>query len=92
MAVGAIQYLHMSGRKIPDDVTVVGYDDIATAALFTPSLTTVTQHAKSLGQAAASMLFDVLDGHEPSSVVLRPELIVRNSSGPVPRFVDPASS
>ncbi len=80
MAIGAIQQARRMERSIPDDLTVVGYDDIPTAALFTPSLTTINQHALKVGHAAARMLFDILDGKSPDPMVWPVELIVRDSS------------
>ncbi|MCD4684948.1 MAG: LacI family transcriptional regulator [Anaerolineae bacterium] len=83
MAMGAIQQARVMGRTVPDDLTITGYDDIPTAALFAPPLTTVSQRAPEQGQAAARMLFDILDGGDPDPVELSPRLRVRQSSGPV---------
>ena len=82
MALGAIQDLRLSGVVVPDDLTVVGYDDIPLAALFAPSLTTINQHAPDLGRAAVRMVFEIMKGETPESVVLPAKLIVRESSGP----------
>lgn len=83
MAMGAIQQARELGRDVPCDLTVTGYDDIPTAALFAPPLTTVSQRAPEQGQAAARMLFEILDGGDPDPVELPPELLMRQSSGPV---------
>lgn len=83
MAMGAIQYAHELGRAVPQDLTVVGYDDIPMAAAFSPPLTTIDQQAPKLGRAAAVMLFDVLNGRLPTPITLPTQLIVRQSSGPV---------
>ena len=83
MAMGVIQYAHESGRDVPQDLTVVGYDDIPMAAASSPPLTTIDQQAPKLGQAAAVMLFDVLDGRLPDPITLPTPLVVRQSSGPV---------
>lgn len=80
MAMGAIQQVREMGRRVPEDLTVVGYDDIPTAALFAPPLTTIDQRAPELGQRAAQMLFEVLDGFDPAPVELPPYLVVRQSS------------
>jgi len=80
-AFGAIQLLMDTGRRVPNDVSVVGYDNIAAAALFTPHLTTIDQHASAQGLHAAQMLFDVLTGQTPEPVVLPVELVVRGSTG-----------
>ncbi len=84
MALGAIQQAREMGRHVPDDLTVVGYDNIPTAALFAPSLTTIDQRAPDLGRVAARMLFAVLDGANPEPVELPTDLIVRQSSAPAP--------
>jgi DNA-binding LacI/PurR family transcriptional regulator len=81
MAMGAIQYATEIGLRVPGDLTITGYDDIPTAAFFSPPLTTVSQRAPEQGQAAARMLFEVLDGGTPDPVILPPRLVVRQSSG-----------
>lgn len=86
MAIGAIQQAQALGRRVPDDLTVVGYDDLPLAALVTPALTTVTQHARELGQAAAQMLFAVLSGEQPEPVELPTKLVIRQSSGSAPGY------
>lgn len=80
MAIGAMQYLLGAGLRVPDDVSVIGYDNIGISAISTPALTTIDQHAVELGRHAAEMLFDVLNNNEPSPVVLSPELIERQST------------
>jgi DNA-binding LacI/PurR family transcriptional regulator len=84
MAMGAIQQARTMGRKVPRDLTVVGYDDIPTAELFAPPLTTIDQQAPKLGQIAAAMLFEVLNGKHPDPVILPTRLVVRQSSSAVP--------
>jgi LacI family transcriptional regulator len=83
MAMGAIQYARHSGRDVPSDLTVVGYDDIPMAAAFSPALTTVDQQAPALGRAAAQMLFAVLEGKKPGSIRLPTYLVVRQSSASI---------
>jgi DNA-binding LacI/PurR family transcriptional regulator len=80
MAMGAIQQARALGRQVPDDLTVVGYDDIPTAAIFAPALTTVDQHAPEMGRVAAQMLFDILNNKTPDTVKMATHLIVRQSS------------
>ncbi len=80
MALGAIQYLREIGRDVPNDCVVVGFDNIPTSAVFSPSLTTVDQQAPEQGSVAAQMLIDVLNGEQPDSVVLPTQLIIRESS------------
>lgn len=82
MAMGVIQYAAEHGRSVPDDLTVTGYDDIPSAAIYSPALTTISQRSPEQGMAAAAMLFDLLDSKSPEPVVLAPHLRVRQSSGP----------
>jgi LacI family transcriptional regulator len=84
MAMGAIQGARQLGRRIPHDLTVVGYDDIPMAAVFDPPLTTIDQRAPELGRAATRMLFDLLDGKNTESMTLPTRLVVRGSSAVPP--------
>ena len=80
MAMTAISALRRLGRRVPEDVRVVGYDDIALAAYFHPPLSTVRQPVDQAGQALVGSLLSVLDGARPSRVLLGTQLIVRDSS------------
>lgn len=80
MALGALQAAQGRGLDIPADLTLIGYDDIPSAAVFSPALTTINQRAVSLGEAAAQMLFQVLLGEQPTPVVTQPLLQVRGTS------------
>lgn len=82
MAMGAIRALHTANLRVPGDVAVVGFDDIPTAADFSPALTTIRQPSKAIGQMAARMLFQLIDGEsvEEKEVTLPAELIVRQTS------------
>jgi DNA-binding LacI/PurR family transcriptional regulator len=82
MAMGAIRALHTAGRRVPEDVAVVGFDDIPTAADFSPALTTVRQASHQMGQVAAEMLFKLLAGEAvlEKKVILPAEFIVRQSA------------
>lgn len=82
MAVGAIQTLTQIGKVVPENITVIGYDNIALASTSTPPLTTINQRATEQGQIAAQMLFDILNDKKPSPVVLPPELVIRESAAP----------
>jgi DNA-binding LacI/PurR family transcriptional regulator len=84
MAMGAIQRARQMGRLIPRDLTVVGYDDIPMAAAFDPPLTTIDQQAPLLGRKAAEMLFHLLDGKPPESVIIPTRLVARGSSAAPP--------
>ena len=76
MAAGALQALRKAGRRVPEDVAVVGFDDAPLASYTTPPLTTVRQPVSELGAVAAALL---LEG-SPDSPVLPTELVVRASS------------
>ncbi len=80
MAMGAIQQARSMGRAVPGDLTVTGYDDIPTAAVFAPPLTTISQRSPEQGHIGAQLLFEVLDGNHPEPVELAPLLVVRQSS------------
>jgi LacI family transcriptional regulator len=82
VAVGALQAAAALGRRVPEDVAVVGFDDIPLAALVTPALTTLRSDRRALGAEIVRLLLQTLDGCPGGceSVVLRPELIVRASA------------
>ena len=81
VALGAIAALRESGRRIPDDVSVVGFDDIPLAAFFDPPLTTVRLPAFELGQAAGeALLRRIADPAVADRTVLPTELVVRAST------------
>jgi DNA-binding LacI/PurR family transcriptional regulator len=85
VALGVMRALHEAGRRVPEDVSVVGFDDIPLAAFFTPALTTVRLDFAGLGRAAFELLRCVVDGRKPAAGSPRPpepELIVRESAGP----------
>ncbi|WP_413452393.1 LacI family DNA-binding transcriptional regulator [Georgenia phoenicis] len=83
MALGAMRAFHRAGLRIPDDIAVVGYDDVAGCEFYEPPLTTVRQPFEALGRHAIDTLFAALDGREGDPVPNRPRLIVRESSGAV---------
>jgi LacI family transcriptional regulator, repressor for deo operon, udp, cdd, tsx, nupC, and nupG len=87
MALGALRAVHERGLRVPEDVSVVGYDDIWPAAYSNPPLTTLRQPVMAMGAAAANALVTVIDGDSASlegEYLFRSELIVRGSSGPSP--------
>jgi LacI family transcriptional regulator len=86
-AIGAIRALNDVGLSVPGDVSVVGFDDIQSAAYTTPSLTTVRQPLMEMGERGAQVLLERIADHEkkvPSEIVMAPELVVRESTGPAP--------
>ncbi|MFJ8624947.1 LacI family DNA-binding transcriptional regulator [Kitasatospora sp. NPDC093550] len=87
MALGLLRALHEAGRAVPEEISVVGFDDIPEAAYFTPPLTTVRQDFGELGRRALELLVGELEGARPSPTHLQitPELVMRRSVGPAPR-------
>jgi DNA-binding LacI/PurR family transcriptional regulator len=87
-AIGAIRALGEAGMRVPEDVSVIGFDDIMSAAYQRPSLTTVRQPLRAMGTIAARTLLEKIAHPEerfPEEIVMGPELVVRESSGKVPR-------
>jgi DNA-binding LacI/PurR family transcriptional regulator len=86
-AMGAIRALQEQGLRVPQDVSVVGFDDIPGAAFHMPSLTTVRQPLERMGEVAAQTLLQRIEGQQeyPSEIAIEPELIVRESTAIAPR-------
>ena len=83
MALGVMHAMHEAGRRVPGDVSVVGFDDMSEAGDFWPALTTVRQHFERLGVAAVKSLVAVIDGQEIEETSrIATELIVRDSAAP----------
>jgi len=80
MAIGLLHAFAQNGIRVPDDVSIVGFDDIPEAAYLNPALTTVRQDFKAVGQRAIEMVIATLDGAPIDMPLLAPELIVRNST------------
>lgn len=91
MALGALQAIHERGIRIPDEVAVVGFDDMPWAVSLRPPLTVVAQPVEEIGRAAAQLLLEKLNGpaHAARHVILSTRLIVRSSCGSHP--AQPAS-
>ena len=87
VALGAIGALRAAGRRVPDDVSVVGFDDIPLASYVVPTLTTLAQPIADLARMAVEVLLGEIEGTaEPTTArTLRPHLVVRESSAPPPR-------
>lgn len=83
MAIGFIRAAEAMGRRVPDDVAVVGFDDIRFASFYRPALTTVAQPMYEIGRRAAQLLLDQVGGKAdgPQSIVLPHRLVVRESCG-----------
>jgi LacI family transcriptional regulator len=83
-AIGAIRALMDHGLRVPQDVSVVGFDDIQSAAFHNPSLTTIRQPLNQMGTVAARILLQRIRGQAtfPDSVPIQPELMIRESTCP----------
>ncbi len=80
MAFGAALGLHRRGRRVPDDVSLVGFDDVAGSLYMVPPLTTVHNPIQEIGQLAARAMLGLLAGERPAIEVPAPRLIVREST------------
>tara|TARA_R110001632_G_scaffold33474_3_gene85787 strand:+ start:98046 stop:99062 length:1017 start_codon:yes stop_codon:yes gene_type:complete len=85
-AIGAMQCFKQAGLRIPQDISIAGFDDISFSAFCDPPLTTIAQPAEEFGQTAVSLLVDLLEGKitKAPKVIMPFELILRASTGPAP--------
>ena len=83
-AFAAIRQLHALGLRVPEDVSVIGFDDIQGAAFHNPSLTTIRQPLHEMGAVAARILLQRIRGQAtfPDVVPIHPELVIRESTCP----------
>ena len=79
VAMAFISAFRDAGIRVPEDTLVVGYNDIPSAAYFTPRLTTIRQDIHQAGRVLVAKLMRILDGEKPSSAVIKTELIVRQT-------------
>jgi DNA-binding LacI/PurR family transcriptional regulator len=83
MALGLLKALHERGRRVPDEVSVVGFDDQPDATYYWPALTTVSQEFSTLGRIAVDLTLRALAGEQqPASELVAPDLVVRASTAP----------
>jgi LacI family transcriptional regulator len=82
MAAGAALGLFQNGLRVPEDVSLVGFDDLPTSVYATPPLSTIHQPAYELGRLAAASVLQLIAGTPPTAVLPPPELLVRGSSAP----------
>ena len=81
MAIGAISAINESGLNVPNDISLVGFDDMPFSSYLNPPLTTVRQHAFQKGNLAASMLVSIMEGQPVEQQIKMPvELVVRKST------------
>jgi LacI family transcriptional regulator len=85
MAFGTVRTLRRHGLRVPEDISVIGFDDIPEASISYPLLTTMRQPLAEMGRLAADYVCGVIDGVETErlQLTLTPELIVRSSTAPV---------
>ncbi|RCG32144.1 LacI family transcriptional regulator [Sphaerisporangium album] len=86
MAIGAIRGARQRGLRVPEDVSVVGFDDSPMTAYLDPPLTTIRQPVREMGLAAVASLLDEISGIPAprTELLYRPELVVRRSTAPAP--------
>jgi len=89
-AFGAIRALISAGLRVPQDCSVIGFDDIPAAAFYNPALTSVREHMETLAFTGAKILMEAIRDHRKSAAAkpvhckVKPELIVRESTAAVP--------
>jgi DNA-binding LacI/PurR family transcriptional regulator len=87
MSLGLLRALHLAGRAVPRDVSLIGFDDIPEARYLTPPLTTVKQDFDAAGREAMRLLLHAIDTPDepPQRLTLTPELVVRESTARAPQ-------
>lgn len=84
MAIGVLRALHERGRRVPQDISVVGFDDVPEAAYLIPPLTTIQQDFGAVGQRAITAVTQAIDDTAPQPLPLVvPQLVVRQSTAPL---------
>ena len=92
LAIGAMRAIREAGLRVPEDMAVVGVDDIDSAAFQCPPLTTVRQSIEELSELSVRLLLDLLSGEKAMhrQIVMEPEMVIREStSAPRDMPVDP---
>jgi len=85
MAAGALEAARQCGLQVPEDISIIGYDDIPLVSLLTPPLTTVNQNKEELGSVAVKLLLEEIHEkeHLHRQILIPPALIVRGSTAPI---------
>jgi LacI family transcriptional regulator len=85
-AIGSIWAFREAGLRVPEDISIVGFDDIPGAAFANPGLTTVRQPLVKMGQIAAQTVVDLIEGRGEyvPEIAIEPEFVIRQSTGPAP--------
>jgi LacI family transcriptional regulator len=86
-AIGAIHAFRDAGKRVPEEISVVGFDDIQAATIVQPALTTVRQPLIQMGMLAAEELLASIENSksEPRQIFIKPELVIRQSTAVCPR-------
>lgn len=82
MAMGAINWLQSAGYQVPEQISVIGYDDLPRSSDFSPPLTTINHQLSEWGGLAMNMLYDLMRGNDPDPIILEPKLVIRGSTAP----------
>lgn len=80
IAVGILKSILTAGKKVPEDIAIIGYDDIPLAKLFVPALTTIAQPIKEMCTLAVNKILQGLDGKTVIDELIKPELIIRETA------------
>jgi DNA-binding LacI/PurR family transcriptional regulator len=85
-AIGSIWAFREAGLRVPEDISIVGFDDIPGAAYANPGLTTVRQPLQKMGQIAAQTVVELIEGRGEyvPEIAIEPEFVIRQSTGPAP--------
>jgi len=83
IAHGVLAELNRLGLRVPMDVSVIGFDDIPLARYTTPPLTTIRQNRLTIGKSVCIAMQQIMEGNSISRLLLMPELVIRESTGPV---------
>ncbi len=83
IALGLLSACSQHGLLVPDDLSVVGFDNISISAYTIPPLTTIHQPRFKLGQLAMRMMLEVINGQRPQNQLLSADLIIRESTAPI---------
>lgn len=82
MAVGALRALHEHGLRVPEDMAIVGFDDIEISAYLNPPLTTIRAHTELMGRSAVQLLLERIEGREAAvHMTINTTLVIRESCG-----------
>jgi LacI family transcriptional regulator len=87
MAVGLMHHLHLKAVKIPEDISIVGFDNMPFSAFCSPRLTTIAQDREYLGVMACALLHELMNNGPLNHCVLHPSLLIRESTAPPSSYI-----